>query len=283
MNGLQLEEFARRHAWRIPFDTSPRHLAGPGDARHVTHGLAAAGWKRTSDPLSPEIVLSSPDQRYRLDFIPESGTFAWWRLWARSTDTEPGWTATFGELVPAEVLAGFTDALVAPAPTEHSGPLDVVDAAGWLLDARGAASSPDAACRLERRSDSLLSWQVEVHAPDRGRHGPRLWHASFDHRPPGHLVNAFLTALVDPAPLQRGMGDRTAHYSAVQTPSPLRPEQIVEAHTDRLNSIRAKVRAARRQNSKPSTSPGGAHRRAACRAPLTPRKDTPYLPPARSP
>ncbi|MDX3525885.1 DUF317 domain-containing protein [Streptomyces sp. ID05-39B] len=255
VSGQQLEEFARRHAWRIPFDTSPRHLAGPGDARHVTHGLAAAGWKRTSDPLSPEIVLSSPDHRYRLDFVPESGTFAWWRLWAGSTDTEPGWTATFGELVPAEVLAGFTDALVAPAPTEHSSPLDVVDAAGWLLDTRGAASSTDAACRLERRSDSLLSWQVEVHDPDRGRHGPRLWHASFDDRTPGHLVNAFLTALVDPAPLQRGMGDRTAHHSAVQRPSPLRPEQIVEAHTDRLNSIRAKVRAARRQNSKPSTSP----------------------------
>ncbi|MER6127535.1 DUF317 domain-containing protein [Streptomyces sp. NPDC001795] len=256
----QLEEFARRHAWRIPFDTSPRHLAGPGDALHVTHGLAAAGWKRTSDPLCPEIVLRSPDHRYRLDFVPESRTFACWRLWAESTDTEPGWTATFGELVPAEILVSFTDALVlvAPAPNEHSSPLDGVDAAGWLLDARGAASSPDGACRLERRSDSLLSWQVEVHDPDRGRRGPRLWHASFDDRTPGHLVNAFLTALVDPAPLQRGMGDRTAHYSAVQKSSLLRPEQIVEAHTDRLNTIRSQVRAARQQDGKLTTSPAAS-------------------------
>ncbi|WP_342671170.1 hypothetical protein [Streptomyces chattanoogensis] len=28
----------------IRFETRPRHLAGPADARHVTHGLAAAGW-----------------------------------------------------------------------------------------------------------------------------------------------------------------------------------------------------------------------------------------------
>ncbi|WP_341869059.1 DUF317 domain-containing protein [Streptomyces diastatochromogenes] len=255
MSEQQLAQFARTHAWRIPFDTSPRHLAGPGDARHVTHGLAAAGWKRASDPLSPEIVLISPDHRYRLDFVPESGPFAWWRLWAGSTDTEPGWTASFGELVPAEILGSFTDALVAPASNEQIGPLDVVDAAGWLLDARGAASSPDGACRIEQCSGSLVSWAIEVHGSDRGRHGPRLWHAAFDDRTPVHLVNAFVTTLADPAPLQRGMHDRTAHHSAVQNPSPLRPEQIVEVHTARLKTIRAQARAARRQNDKPTTAP----------------------------
>ncbi|MCZ4103661.1 hypothetical protein O3W51_47220 [Streptomyces sp. H39-C1] len=51
MSARQLAAFASTHAWQIPFDTSPRHLAGPGDARHVTHGLAAAGWTPTSDPL----------------------------------------------------------------------------------------------------------------------------------------------------------------------------------------------------------------------------------------
>lgn len=75
----QLAAFATTHAWRIPFDTSPRHLAGPGDGRRVTHGLAAAGWRRTSDPLSPEIVLTSPGQRHSLQFDPQSATSAWWR------------------------------------------------------------------------------------------------------------------------------------------------------------------------------------------------------------
>ncbi|MEU1629230.1 DUF317 domain-containing protein [Streptomyces sp. NPDC020096] len=91
MSERQLAAFADHHAWRIPFDTSPRHLAGPGDARHVTHGLAAAGWTRTSDPLSPEIVLRSPDHRHSLQFDPQSATSAWWRLRAEPTGTEPGW------------------------------------------------------------------------------------------------------------------------------------------------------------------------------------------------
>ncbi|MGW0015648.1 DUF317 domain-containing protein, partial [Streptomyces tendae] len=75
----QLAAFADQHAGQIPYDVSPRHLAGPGDARHVTHGLAAAGWNLTSDPLSAEILLRSPDHRYRLQFDPQSHTSAWWR------------------------------------------------------------------------------------------------------------------------------------------------------------------------------------------------------------
>ncbi|MFC8859256.1 DUF317 domain-containing protein, partial [Streptomyces sp. NPDC057144] len=96
----RLDAFADKHAWQIPFDTSPRHLAGPGDARHVTHGLAAAGWTTVSDPLSAEIVMASPDHRYRLQFDPQSATSAWWRLRAASADNEHGWYAEFGELVP---------------------------------------------------------------------------------------------------------------------------------------------------------------------------------------
>ncbi|MFJ9707315.1 DUF317 domain-containing protein [Streptomyces sp. NPDC101234] len=47
---------------------------------------------------------------------------------------------------------------------------------------------------------------------------PRLWEARFAARIPRPLVNAFVTALADPSPLQRGIHDRTAHYSAVQEP-----------------------------------------------------------------
>lgn len=65
----QLAAFADTHAWQVLFDTSPRHLAGAGDGRRVTHGLATAGWARTSDPLSPEIVLTSPNRRHSLQFV----------------------------------------------------------------------------------------------------------------------------------------------------------------------------------------------------------------------
>jgi hypothetical protein len=206
----QLAAFADKHAWQIPFDTSPRHLAGPGDARHVTHGLAAAGWSPTSDPLSAEIGLRSPDHRYRLQFDPQSATSAWWRLRAEPTGTEHGWYAEFGELVPAEVLAGLTDALVAPAPAEPTNPLPVLEAAGWLIDGRGAAVSDPPGCRVERRPEKgdrtvpwrepdRASWHIEVRDhPGPSAAGPRIWHAWFDGNTPEHLVTAFITALADP-------------------------------------------------------------------------------------
>ncbi|MFF9016571.1 DUF317 domain-containing protein [Streptomyces sp. NPDC014870] len=259
----QLAAFADKHAWRIPFGTSPRHLAGPGDARHVTHGLAAAGWTRTSDPLSAEIVLTSPDRRHSLQFDPQSATSAWWRLRAEPTDTEPGWYAEFGELVPAEILGSLTDALIAPPPAQRSDLFPVLESAGWLLDARNAAYSPDAMCHAQQRADpgdgAAADWHVETCEPGYGTPmGRRIWHAWFDGRTPEHLVNAFFTALADPAPLQRGMYDRTAHHSAVQKPSPLTPQQVVDAHTSRLDTIRAQARATARRRPPATTSPAKA-------------------------
>lgn len=255
----QLAAFADKYAGQIPFDTSPRHLAGAGDARHVTHGLAAAGWSAVSDPLSAEIVLRSPDHRYCLQFDPQSRTSAWWRLRAEPTDNGPGWYAEFGELVPAEVLAGFTDALIVPPP-QPTGPWQPVTSAGWHRDSDGTARSPDSMCHIELRPLSEFrdrpSWHVETREPGHGEFsGPRIWHAYFDEHTPAHLVGSFLTALADRGPLQRGMYDRTGHYSAVQEPSPLRPQQVVDAHATRLKSLRAQARSARRQQTKPATTP----------------------------
>ncbi|MCC2275582.1 DUF317 domain-containing protein [Streptomyces sp. ET3-23] len=258
----QLAAFADHHAWRIPFDTSPRHLAGPGDARHITHGLAAAGWTRTTDPLSPEIVLRSPDHRHTLQFDPQSSTSAWWRLRAARTDAEPGWYAEFGELVPAEVLGHLTDALITPPPREQADLFQVLESAGWRQDTQHMADSPDGMCHVELRrdgEDALAGWHVETCEPGYGTPiGPRIWHAWFDSRTPAHLVDAFVTALADPAPLQRGMYERTAHHSVVQQPSLLTPQQVVEAHTARLDALRAQARAVRRQQPKAAAAPAKA-------------------------
>ena len=264
----QLAGFADKHAWQFPVDTSPRYLAGPGDARHVTHGLAAAGWSPLSDPLSAELLMRSPDHRYRLQFDPQSPSSAWWRLRAEHSDAGPGWYAEFGELVPAEVLAGFTDALVAPAPAEPTSPLPVLEAAGWLLDGHGVADSIPPGCTVVRRPETRprgtspglepdrASWHVEVHDHLEGFvGGARLWHAWFGEHTPEHLVTAFITALADPAPVQRAMFDRTAHSSVRQRPSPLTPQQTVDAHTTRVNALRRQARAARRQSTKPATPP----------------------------
>ncbi|NIY65614.1 hypothetical protein SMALB_3619 [Streptomyces malaysiensis] len=252
VNRRQLDAFADTHLWRIPFDTSPRHLAGPGDARHVTHGLAAAGWTRTSDPLSPEIVLRSRDHRLTLQFDPQSATSAWWRLQGESTDTERGWYAEFGELLPAEILGSLTDALIGPPPTQQPGPFDVLKAAGWTIDDEKAAISPDGMCSVRQRHDGgrhhAWHWHVETREPGYGTPmGPRIWHAWIDGHAPAHLMNAFVAALASQAPLRRGLFDRTAHHSVVQNPSPLTPEQVVEVHTARLDTVRAQARAARRQ------------------------------------
>ncbi|MFF3412550.1 DUF317 domain-containing protein [Streptomyces sp. NPDC002742] len=258
----QLAAFADKHARQIPFDTSPRHLAGPGDARHVTHGLAAVGWTSTSDPLSAEIVLRSPDRRYRLQFDPQSATSAWWRLRAEPTDSETGWYAEFGELVPAEILSHVTDALLAQQSHEQPNPCDVLTSAGWQPNAPDAAQSPDAMCHIERRhidDRDTASWHIEAREPGYGHPaGPRIWHAWFDAHTPSRLVTAFATGLADPAPLQRGMYERTAHYNAVQEPSPLRPQQVADAHTARIDALRARARAARRQQTKPTTAPAPA-------------------------
>ncbi|MEU3093224.1 ROK family protein, partial [Streptomyces massasporeus] len=44
-------------------------------------------------------------------------------------------------------------------------------------------------------------------------------------------------------PLQRGMYDRTGHYSAAQEPSPLRPQQVVDAHAADVGRLAAAVAA----------------------------------------
>ncbi|BDH15443.1 hypothetical protein HOK021_66220 [Streptomyces hygroscopicus] len=248
----QLAAFADTHAWRIPFDTTPRYFAGPGDGRHVTHGLAAAGWTRTSDPLSPEIVLTSPDRRHHLQFDPQSATLAWWRLRAEPADAKP-WFAEFGERVPAEILSAFTDALIAPPPTEQADPFRTLESSGWLIDAGDVAASPDALCHVELQTDRIHGgtphWRVEAVEQCPGTLGERIWHASFDGHTPAHLVDAFITALADPAPLQRGMYEGTVRRSAVQKrrSHPLTRQQVLDAHTTRLDALRAQARAARRR------------------------------------
>ncbi|MFD8064209.1 DUF317 domain-containing protein [Streptomyces cyaneofuscatus] len=262
LNDRQLAAFADKHAWQIPFDTSPRHLAGPGDARHVTHGLAAAGWNTVSDPLSPEIVLRSPDLRLSLQFDPQSATGAWWRLRSEPFTDGPAWYAEFGELVPAEVLAALTDALIG-APSHPADPWAPVTSAGWHRDSESTARSPDSMCRIEQRqlseSQELPSWHIETSEPRGEFSGPRIWHAHLDERTPPHLVAPFLTALADPGPLQRGMYERTAHYSAVQKPSPLPPQQVAAAHTNRIKSLRTQARSARRQQTELATTPAKAN------------------------
>ncbi|WP_308409639.1 DUF317 domain-containing protein [Streptomyces sp. A3M-1-3] len=114
-------------------------------------------------------------------------------------------------------------------------------------------------CHIRQRHDGgrrdAWHWHVETCEPGYGTPmDPRIWHTWIDGHAPAHLMNAFVTALAHDAPLQRGMFDRTAHHSVVQQPSPLTPQQVVEAHTARLDAVRSQARAAPRPQQPKLTS-----------------------------
>ncbi|WP_181785413.1 DUF317 domain-containing protein [Streptomyces phytophilus] len=252
--------FADTHAWQIPYDTSPRHLAGPGDPRHVTHGLAAAGWSTVSDPLGADLILRSPDHGYRLQYAPEAhSTSRWWCLQADPTDNAPRWSAQFSGLVPAEVIASFTDALLTADAEDPPGIISTLESAGWRVSDPATAVSTDGMCQVELREQEFHDtphWHMETREPRSGHYdGPQIWNAWFSDYMPDHLVAAFVTALADPAPLHRAMSDSTVHYGAAQKPSPLTPDQVVATHATRITSLHRAARATRRQKKIPAAGP----------------------------
>lgn len=241
---------------RIWFDTSPRHLAGPGDPRHVTQALRAGGWKNYADPDYPHVVLASPDFRHTLVLEPAADTYsAWWRI------SSQRWHASFGGNTPAEIIAGFTDALLHPAPAAEPDVWATLQAADWTYerDERGneSARHPDGITTMERRAtltSDYFSWSADVALPTGLGGHQRLWHAYFDDRTPRHLLAAFATALTDPAPVPRGHYDVPHSHLVTQVERGAQGEQLAAAHEARLKAIRAAARKARRSGA-PTTHP----------------------------
>ncbi|MEU3553370.1 DUF317 domain-containing protein [Streptomyces fragilis] len=252
----QIASFAAAHETKVLFDTSPRHLAGPGDGRHITHGLAAAGWALVSDPLNPLMVMRSDDCHRRL-ILDGSSHFAYWSLQSHAVDEEQRWYASFGYRTPVEILAAVTDALAGPS-AGGTDPWQTIRDAGWPVISERDARSPDGLCQISRFDDDLSDpWYVEVREYPH-EHAPLWWRATFHGDTPVRLVNAFLVALTDPAPLPRGQYGDDVHHKALQKPSGLTGKRLVEAHTSRLDALRAQVRATRRRAraaSQPTTTP----------------------------
>lgn len=235
---------------RIWFDTSPRHLAGRGDPRHITQALRAAGWSNHSDPDYPHVILSSPDQRYALALEPEPESYSkWWRISCTSDDEN--WYAQFGSSTPVEVLAGFTDALLSPAPESAPDVWPILTAAGWThaRDERGheAAEHPDGIMQL-RRWNTVSSWDrgwtAAALLPDGLGGVETVWEAYLGNTP--HLVAAFATALVDPTPVPRAEFDVPHSSLVTQKQSGRQASELVEEHTARLARARATAVRGRR-------------------------------------
>ncbi|MER5440123.1 DUF317 domain-containing protein [Streptomyces sp. NPDC002790] len=260
---------------RIWWDTTPRHLAGPGDPRHVTQALRAGGWKDFGDPDFPHVVLASPDYQHTLVLEPTPDTYgSWWRI---ASTAWAGWHASFGGNTPAEIIAGFTDGLLQPEPATEPDIWPTLQSAGWSYerDERGneRAHHPDGLTTMERSAtltSDYFSWKAEVALPTGlgGHH--RLWHGYFDDRTPRHLLVGFATALVDPAPVSRGHYDVPHSHLVTQVERGAQGEQLAAAREARLKAIRSSARKARR-SAAPTTRPAAAPDAEAARSPARSR------------
>ncbi|MGW7096566.1 DUF317 domain-containing protein [Streptomyces sp. NPDC054874] len=259
---------------RMWCDTTPRHLAGPGDPRHVTQALRAAGWKNFGDPDFPHVVLASPDHQHTLVLEPVPETYgSWWRI---SSTPWGGWHASFGANTPAEVIAGFTDALVRPTPQGEPDIWPTLRAAGWAYerDERGNehARHPDGITTMERSAtldSDHFAWTAEVALPNGLGGHTRVWHAYFDDRTPDHLLAGFAAALVDPAPVSRGRYDVPHSHVVTQVERGAIGDQLATAHDERLKAIRTAARKARRASAlatRPASAPGAETTTAAARS-----------------
>ncbi|MFD3808064.1 DUF317 domain-containing protein [Streptomyces sp. NPDC058619] len=245
----------------IWFETSPRHLAGRGDPRHITQALRAAGWSNHSDPDYPHVLLSSPDQRYALALEPENESYSkWWRISCTSDDEN--WYAQFGGNTPVEILAGFTDALLIPVPETAPDVWSILTAAGWthVQDERGheLAEHPDGIMQLRRwntPSNWNPGWTAAALLPDGLGGQESVWEAHLGNAQ--HLAAAFATALVDPRPVARAELDVPHSGLVTQKPGGRQADDLAKEHATRLARARTTAVHNRRTTltTQPVTSP----------------------------
>ncbi|MBC2878054.1 MULTISPECIES: DUF317 domain-containing protein [Streptomyces] len=250
----------------IWYATRPRHLAGPGDPRHVTQALRAAGWKNHSAPDYPHVVLASADHRHTLLLEPVPDTYAaWWRISSR-TDGQH-WHASFGGNTPVEVLAAYTDALIRPAPKAEPEVWSAVTRAGWTYerDEHGSeqALHPDGVLSLRRQvshDPAFVHWRAEAALPTGLGGQRRLWEAWFSENSPPHLIAAFATALASNEPVQRAMSGVPHPHLVTQEISGPQGEQLLTSHEERLTAARAAARRAASPRARPRAGPAAAAR-----------------------
>ncbi|GAA3196552.1 MULTISPECIES: DUF317 domain-containing protein [Streptomyces] len=238
---------------RYPCDVWPRHLAGPGDARHLTHPLAASGWTRTSDPLAPGLVLLSPDQQTSVSINPQSPDRSYWCFIGRDGTPEEWW-AEFGQGTPVEILAGLADALIAPTPEPAPTVPDVLRRHGWTWagdDDCLISASPDGLATVTRdgKADvrAVEPWHIKVRAAT----NRTLWHGWLDSTTPAHLVAALAESLASPTPVVRSTANMLAP-GAQQARSSMTSAQLADAHLQRVEA------AARSGPTAPSPTPASA-------------------------
>ncbi|MEU3599314.1 DUF317 domain-containing protein [Streptomyces sp. NPDC006798] len=235
----------------------PRYLAGGGDIRHATEFLRASGWKDRSKTGGP-LVFHNPDKLVRVVFDPLAQPGGW-TVEGRATADRPSWEARFGTGTPVEIIAGLTDALT-QQPTAHApnvwAPLGTH---GWEAR-RGqhvTAVSPDksAFVQFHQSSPGQAHWWIGA----RTEHG-RAWDAHLSPTTPLSLVQALTTALSDPRPVMRPLGNVPPSDRIRSTSVSVTPAQLGAWQQARLTAARTAMwarsawTAARPRNRHPATA-----------------------------
>ncbi|MEU3553372.1 DUF317 domain-containing protein [Streptomyces fragilis] len=205
-------------------ETSPRHLAGQGDARYITRALRAAGWRASTDPDRPSVALTSTDRRHTVVLEPGPNDLKpWWHIHGA---TEHGsWHAEFTAHTPVEILSALTDSLDHPVSAHDNEDVwTVFTAAGWSYERDDLdteiARHPYRTLRVSRWTASTTDhfhWTVEATFPDPGLGADIVWRASLDDTTPPHLLHALAQALTSDAPALREMFDVPHTHLVTQT------------------------------------------------------------------
>ncbi|MEU6144153.1 DUF317 domain-containing protein [Streptomyces sp. NPDC047081] len=260
MTERQLATFRHDHESHFLHVTSPRYLAGSGDARHITHALLAAGWSVTSDPACPQTQLDSPDLSARLEVASQFTPSRWWHLTAKPSEATT-WSASFSRQVPAEILAGLTDTLLTSAPADAPDPWGLFREANWSVtqseNGTGLeALSPDRRMVVEysRPLDiefASFSWRIRAKkypaaADESPLDGLAVWDGWLNQHTPAHAVAGFITALTSTEPLLRGLGQHGWPFGVQHERTSRTGRVVADAHQQRVKGIQALVRTARR-------------------------------------
>lgn len=247
-------------------ETSPRHLAGQGDARYVTRPLRAAGWTASADLDRPSLLLTAPDRRHTVALEPEPhGLKPWWLI--QGTGEDGTWSAEFTAHAPVEIIAALTESLNRPAHHGNDQNVwQVLTAAGWTygrdddLDPE-VARHPLRTLRVSRWSASTTDryfWTVEATFPDPGLGAHIVWRASFDDAIPRHLLHAVAHALTVETPALRPMLDVPHTHLVHQAPLTVEGTAAARGLEHRLHAPlnRPHFRQSRAQSvGKPSPTP----------------------------
>ncbi|MFB7270791.1 DUF317 domain-containing protein [Streptomyces sp. NPDC056244] len=221
----------------------PRHLAGGGDPRYISEFLRASGWKDQSK-TGVRLAFESPDRTVRVTYDPFNRPGGW-TIQAKATPQQEAWQATLSSHVPAEIVAGITDALTRPRSAHAPNVWAPLHEQRWRTHhgEHVTAISPDGSAFLQfhQTGPGDVCWWAGA-----GTEHGMVWNATFTSTTPMHLVQAVSTALADPQPVMRPRGHVPLSNRIRTTSVSVLPSQLTAWQQARISAARTATWASNR-------------------------------------